>query len=269
MDVSGKLDDNTMKMLIDEGDKIEYLSNFDFLLSHNGLRRGCVHTLLGASHGGKSTLVRTMIMDFLSDRKKKKKVLIWLSEESRIEFLTEFGRTSFRRYDDDQLYIFSEMDYPETKDVMMTIHELVKQYDVDLILYDNITTGLLYMDKRVEEQSRFLKKIKRMVADLNIPCVLVAHTGAAVTENSPRLIDMNDVRGSKTLVNISQFFYIMQTFYEDSKKHSTVRITKHRGQEVTESIFLLDYFPRGRVYGKDEPMSFADFKEIFKSRNKL
>jgi len=267
MILDGSLSDEAKKFLQESSKSLEFDSMFDFLLNHNGLRDGAIHTILGVSHGGKSTLVRSLIADILTSNEDKR-ILLWLSEETRLEFLTELSYVPMPNFKN-RLFIFSEMDNSPGDNLLAKIWHIVKEKEVDVVLYDNITTGHFYMDKGVQDQSIAVKKLRRMVAELNIPMIVVAHAGANVVDNNGSLIEMNNIRGSKALVNMSQFFYIMQTFQEDQTKHSTIRTTKHRGQQVLDTMFLLNYAPSARMYKNDMAVGFKKFKELFKKRNKL
>jgi hypothetical protein len=99
--------------------------------------------------------------------------------------------------------------------------------------------------------------------------VLIAHTGAQVTENMRRMIDQNDIRGSKTITNITQFTYLLQTFYILNKRIPTLRTQKHRGQLVEENYFQLFFNKETFIFTKDRTIDFEEFKRLFKSRNVL
>lgn len=125
------------------------------------------------------------------------------------------------------------------------------------------------MDKPINVQSDVSIVLKKFASVKDIPLIIICHTGAQVTTNYNGLIEMNDIRGSKTIVNLSEFFYIMQTFNIGEKRFNTLRITKHRGQEVKNTMFMLYYYAKSRIFAKDEVVDFGKFKELFKQRNKL
>jgi hypothetical protein len=251
---------------------VYYNSDFNFLRSHKGWRPASIHTFLGTPGGGKSTLVRTLIIDFLCNCKKGETIVILLSEETAIEFLSQFNKTKFNEKLD-QLIIISEIELMEKlkdkRKVWMHILDILKVENASLFVFDNITTSQMYMDLKVDDQGRFALSISSLCRKLQIPIILIAHTNGAVTEGINRLIDMNDIRGSKTFVNVSHFFYILQRFQLASTIYPTLRITKHRSQEVEGSIFFLQYHKKSRIYALDKKLSFSDFKEAYKSRNAL
>ena len=127
----------------------------------------------------------------------------------------------------------------------------------------------MYEPLKPAEQGERAKDIKQIAEKLQIPVVLIAHTGGLVTENMTRVIDQTDIRGAKGIVNISQFYYIMQSFTSSSFIFPTIRITKHRGQDVDHKLFAFRFNREQRCYETDFEISFNDFKERFKKRNKL
>lgn len=269
INLSGKMSDTQQRVLKSEQEKKHFYSHFAFLNNHNGFRNGNIHTILGVSHGGKSTLTRTLIVDVLANRPKKK-ILLWLSEETRLEFLQEFIASNFTEYDEDQLLIYSEMDNQVNDHTTLKhIEDIVIQKNVDILFFDNITTSRIYMDQQIQVQSQRASLLKKFANAWNIPIVIIAHTKAEITENYNGIINMNDIRGNKSIVNISQFFYILQTFTSGVKKFSTLRLAKHRGYVVSDTIYQLIFAKPVKMFALGEAIKFDDFAAAFKNRNKL
>ena len=90
--MDGNLEPEEIEVLREMADKVYFKSHFEFIQSHKGYRPKNVHLFMGESHGGKSTLVRSLVMDAcLSDEAPP--VLVWLSEETPHEFLNELYRS--------------------------------------------------------------------------------------------------------------------------------------------------------------------------------
>lgn len=258
--------------------EIHINTSFAFLKAHNGLKKGKVHAMMGSSHSGKSTLVRSLILDALIHNPDKK-VLLFLTEETTLDFVKEFALTGFRRENlADHFKIVSAMD----EDTMFSIEDigsLIKEFKPDLLFLDNITTASFYASSRPSEQTEVVHRLKHLIKEANIPLFLILHTGSEVVDNMNRLIEMNDVRGSKHIVNIAEFFYAaqsihFQTYDSLTKKHRpaifpTIHIKKHRGEHCEERLFSLVYDSKKRCYTSDQFLPFNDFKEMFKDRNKL
>lgn len=244
-------------------------SSLAFLLSHNGYRPNALHLVLGLSGGGKSTLFRTMVLDRFKNNNSKKNIGIWYSEESQKDFGIHFVKTELADafFKDRKVNFFSEMDsWKNKKHGSEKFDALCKISDI--VFFDNITTSKLYGNGFSDEKDCvfFLKK---MALRHNIPIVVFAHTGANIREGGSALIEQNDIRGSKEIVNQSSFIYIIQQLHTDSNIFSTLRIVKARGQDVDTKLFLLQYSKKTSTYEKNEALSFSIFKEIFKERNKL
>lgn len=250
--------------------KVHIGSKFGFLSSHNGLRPGCIHTLMGISGGGKSTMIRSLVRDFAfhadNAQPHPKVMLVWLSEESGEDFRAELSRgvpDHERLFD---IKVFSELEVDHSKTLLS---ELLMDFQPDVFLFDNITTSRFYQDKKTDEQSKFCWWIKKLSKDNKIATVLIAHTGAAVTESMSRPIEMNDIRGSKSIVNISEFFYILQRFQLKEDFYPTISISKNRGQDVVNRLYKLNYDKHFRSYVSDTAIDFEKFKEVFRERNRL
>lgn len=246
-------------------------TNFSFLKEHNGFRNGAMHLLLGSASGGKSTLRNTLMIDFL-EANKEKIIFLYLSEETLLDFERDLADCEKLRSVCDRIKIFSEQD--SLQDVSMQnekasfLVDQVAMSGCDLFIFDNITTSILYGED-FKTQGQFVLDLKARIQLLGIPVLVVAHTGAAVKTSGFDLIDQNDIRGSKTIVNISQFLYVMQTFAIQDHKVTTVRITKHRSFDVDNHFFMLRYKKEDRVYIFDLPLTFEEVNELYKKQNRL
>ena len=244
-------------------------SKLGFLNAHNGLRPGCIHTLMGMSHAGKSTMVRTLVRDFAfnpENSKKKLKMHIRLSEESVEEFRRElsYGVPESERMLD--ITISSEMEDGLNQ---AGLHELIASVQPDVLIYDNITTSRYYSSKRPGEQAQWCAWMKKISKDLKTATILVAHTGTEITESLSRLINMNDLRGAKDLVNLSEFFYVFQRFEMKDSYYPILWVSKHRGQELINKYYYLDYAPAVRSFVRDQAITFDQVKSNYAKRNRL
>ena len=221
---------------------------------------------MGSSHSGKSTIVRSFILDALCENPDKK-ILIFLSEESKADFLTEFAKNEYRNENGlSRLKIISELD-----DEYQTcgLRLMLNEFKPDILFYDNLTTSECYMDKRISTQGAISKEFKNIAKKYQIPVVLVVHTGADVTDNMTRLVEMNDIRGCKALVNLANMFYVIQTFKMTGHVYPSIRITKHRGEECEHKLFLMRYDKKKFFYFTDQEITFKQFKEAFQKRDHL
>lgn len=259
------------KELLEKNQKVYFKSNFGFINRHKGFRPSNLHLFIGTPSGGKSTLMRSLLLDVLEEIKNNEKILLWLSEESEEDFLTEIFYSTNVTAPLHKIKIISETDFLDMKpiDKFKVFAKEVSSMEYSFIFFDNITTSAFYMDRKVDDQSTMAANFKKIANGSKVPVILFAHTGAQIADNNVRLIDQNDIRGSKTIVNLIQFCYIMQRFHIGDAIFPTIKITKHRGQIVNNKIFKLVYSESKRIYESDVELSFKDFNEAFKDRNVL
>lgn len=267
-----------LKLLKDQKKTRDLRSSFAFLSAHNGLRKGKLHVFLAPTSGGKSTLGRSLLFDAL-DNNPDLNVFIYLSEESEDNFLKELADSEYSNQSGlDRLTIYSEIDNEDNIDANKLLF-LLEENETDLLIIDNITTAHFYQDQKTQVQGLVVNKIKNICVKKNIPVIVMAHTRAEVTDNMTRTIESNDIRGSKTIVNYSEFLYILQSFSTEeydsllrkktNKIYSTISIKKSRGEQLSHRLFFLKYDDRKRIYFSDREMDFQEFKSLFKERNHL
>lgn len=248
--------------------EIHFVSSLGFLNAHNGLRRGAVHLVMGTAGGGKSTLIRTLIRDFLFKKENTKFTLgLALSEETISSYRAQI---SYGMPSHDVLLntvAISEIEMKVWNKKMFM--EWIRMYMPDFLVFDNITTSRFYMDMSPKDQANFAMELKNITTEINCATLLVAHTDAHITDGIERLIHMNDIRGSKSIVNLVEFLYILQRFEIGTSFFPTIRTVKHRSQDLVHSLYSLQYDPKIRQFTGDNPLNFDKFKEIFNERNKL
>ena len=255
-----------------QNEKLQIKTNFQFLKAHNGLRKGKVHTFLGVTSGGKSTLMRSIIFELGFALRNDGKVLIWLSEESKEDFCVEMQLSGIPKEIYDQYMIISEMNFKAMSffdhgKFEKTLEKVIIGKNVKAMIFDNLTTSRFYEGASLSDQAKFGNTLKKIAATTNIPMLLVAHTGADVTDNYKGVIQSNNIRGSKNIVNTSEFFYILQRFISGKFIVATLRVTKHRGQDVKDKIYTLKYNQQMRMYEGDNIISFSDFKNNHQQRD--
>lgn len=243
-------------------------TRLNFLKQHKGMKPGKIHLILGAPGGGKSTLRNTLIMDFLLNNPDKN-VCIHLSEESIENFKYDLVDNLFMIPFLDRIRISSEQDNP-VDDVEFEYDELIENIirnRAGLFIFDNITTSEFYGDTPTE-QAVSSKKIKQSLVNLNCAVVLLAHTDNTVKQSNKRMIDQNEIRGSKKIVNLCEFLYILQTFFQDDTQYTILRIVKHRGSVVTNKVFRLFFNKETRVYDTDFIIDAETYLEFFREPKK-
>lgn len=265
-----------LKEMAKEREDTHFESAFNFLKQHCGWRPGCLHALLGMPSGGKTTLMRSILIDVLESNRLKslKNIGLFLSEQDYPSYLLDLNTTGYRVQKQlDLLHIRSQQDNTTAKltqtpeEIIFYLEAFIRESELGFLIIDNITTITAYESARVTKQNWIANEIKRLGAMYNIPIIAVLHTdGKCVNEN---LIKMNDLRGSRVWANIPDYFYVLQQVIIGKYITQTLRIEKHRYHECEERLFQLRYDCRKRIYCADIPIPFTDFKEMFRLRNRL
>jgi len=247
--------------------KKHFASGFGFLNSHNGLRPGCMHLLVAGTGAGKSTLTRSLITDLLSYGEAAFTIGVWLSEETVKEYKTLFSLGAPSHEALLNTIAFSEMDGEVFSE--LAFFEWMNTHRPAILIYDNITTSKFYMDKHPKEQARFATKLKAILKQNNTAGVIIAHADSQQTAQKGGLLDINNIRGSKTICNLSEFAYVFQTISSDLKKVTTIKTVKHRSQAVVHDLYILNFNHKKMSYENDTAIPFKKFKEAYDARNKL
>lgn len=248
---------------------IDFKSSFSFLRAHNGFRRGKVHILLGTSGSGKSSLIRAILNDVLGNNPGKN-VLLFLSEETRDD-LKEALAHALIDFSGKNLWVVSEQEHNDfnSEAFFQMLDVFKRDHDISFFIFDNITTSGLYNDMNPQGQSKFVQLLKRKISEHQIATLIVAHTKSGVSDNGNKLIDDDDIRSNKTIVNLAEFFYILQRFQHKNSFYQTIRLIKHRGQSPSNRMFHLYFDIAQMIYTSDSPINFEIFKEAFNGRNRL
>jgi GTPase SAR1 family protein len=240
-------------------------TSYNFLKQHLGLKPGKLHLFIGVPGGGKSTLRNSLIIDFLRNNPGKI-VCLHLSEESVEDFKVDLVKNPAMIKYLPMLRVTSEQDNPVSnsiEDFELFVDSIIKT-NCGLFVFDNITTSDFY-GETPKEQSSASKRIKQALRSLECPVSLFAHTDATVKASNRKMIDQNEIRGSKKIVNLSEFLYILQTFVQDGIIYTILRIVKHRAADADEKIFRLVFNKETRSYDNDIKIDPETYLTFFKS----
>lgn len=256
--------------------KTHFLSQFKFLREHKGWRKSCLHTLIGTPSGGKTTLIKTILIDLMENAKGSGNIGIFLSEQDMTSFMVDLGTTGYGVQEQlDRLHVRTQQDEciadaTETPtDLIKYLDLFVVENEISILMIDNITTTAAYESGRVQTQTAIATALKKVATKHNIPVIVVAHVGGNINEGASYLIDQNHIRGGKAIVNLSEYFYVLQKFEIGSNVFQTLRITKHRHHEIKHKFFTFRYSTKARIYVLDTAVNFKEFKELYKQRNTL
>lgn len=246
-------------------------SQVPFLREHQGWHRGKLHLLMGTTSGGKTTLVRTLLLEFLITNQNLNLGFVF-SEEETVDLVKELKDA----VGSNMPFLDRSYAHEELSSDIKTIHQnlemikkLVIENDISLLIYDNLTTSRFYMGARPDEQVKYVMALKQLAKEHSVAILIVAHTQAGINDNGGRLIDPQDIRGNKSVSNLTEFLYILQRFQVEEDFHPYLMIKKNRGYVLENSIFYLIFDKERKAYTGFNPVTFKSFKEIFKKRNKL
>jgi archaellum biogenesis ATPase FlaH len=228
-----------------------------------------MHVILGASHAGKSTMVRSIIIDYIENNCFDT-IGLWLSEESFEDFNIEMCDVPIQHPDvKNTLFIDSDFNYDSNLSRQEALHSLIETSNCSLLIFDNITTSAFYEGQSFDAQLQFIHLLKRLAKKKNIPLIVVAHVRPEVGKYAGKLIDITDIRGNKTAVNLAEFCYVMQQFQIDDQKFNTLRIEKHRGYPALRPMWAWEFDREKRINSKYYPIDFALLKEKWNESDKL
>ena len=254
-----------------DAETTHYKSDFNFLNTHNGWRIGKIHLIVAPTHAGKSTLTRSMIWDFVINNPDSV-VYLWLSEESKEDFLQELSKVGLQQEQLYRIHVFSEQDRDMSiSERKLFFAETLNTISPSIVFFDNVTTSEFYMDRKIEEQSSFAKYLKRKANEELIPIVVIAHTGGD-SGLMNRLLELNMIRGGKSIVNLTEFAYILQRFKVTNPNTGkdeyfpTIRLEKHRGFVCEDTMFKLRFNNRTVTFMEDRAINWEEFKDAFKKQ---
>lgn len=254
------------KANIKRQERVEIATRLQFLLAVNGLRQSFVSVLLGNTSSGKSTLVRSVVADILENNERIK-ISCFLSEETCMEYKLELYKAFNSADFDDRMTFYSEQDCNTEEEKGKLLSEAFSDKS-EVLIFDNITTSSLYSSKNPQQQTDFANQLKAATKKTNKALICVAHTNN-VEKNGAKLVGTGDVRGSKNISNIAEFFFINHQFTMGETRLNYIQIEKHRGQSPESEMFQLAFNKKRNVYSGDFPISFSQFKEVYKARNKI
>lgn len=247
-------------------------SRFAFLADHYGFRKGCFHVLLGTTGSGKSTIMRSLLVEMLEAGKK---VLIYSCEEMVEDFETSFSYLS-APVSTKTLRVFHESDMLQrtggSKNIKKFVDQLemaIAEFGADILIFDNITTSDYY--EQNPNGAETAKRLSMLCTQSKIPFLVVAHTASTVKEGT--FFDSSSVRGFRTVTNKAQYVYCYFRLRENLGEHervaSFIYTDKSRNHtEASKACYRISFDPTVRIFSGDHKISYATFKKFFKSAQK-
>lgn len=251
-----------------------FYSAFQFLDAHRGVRRGHYSVLMGTSGAGKSGLAQSMAVQLASAQNVK--VLVILTEEARTNYagpMLMYAKSAGGNLDNIIFFEESSMDHEQLKShdqYLAAIKDVIVSSFADIVIIDNVSTGRMYgTGTSVWDQEKTTWMLKNTSKDLNIHICAVVHTKKDVTDNSPRLMTIQDHQGAASLGKEASFLYALQKFTNNGQVHVFLRTLKHRGYPDAHGTYAMTYDKDFRVYVGDMKVDFEKLKDVFKLRDNL
>ena len=265
MALQGPADDFEVEMHVALRDKTVYPSRYEFLKAHNGIRPKSLTGLMSSTGAGKTTLTKCIIAETAGHGKK---VLVWLSEESVIEYqeLIYFLDKSCLK----NIVFVEEKEIPDDfketqEDFFEYFEQMVEESGCDIVFIDNVTSSAFYNQRfGIMGQNKSAEFLRRFAKNKH-EIFYVAHTESAITENYSKVIVAENIRGSKELPLMTEYLYIIQKFTSNSKQFNCLRTAKYRHHEDAAGWYSLTY--ENRAYIGDAKVPFNLINKIFKSRD--
>jgi len=251
---------------------IIWKSEFNFVNSFNGFRPGFLHTFLSNVGGGKSSLAKSIVFD-ATVMNPNKKILLWLTEDRKIDWEADFFEGLLPEKFENNLRIFSEKDLLKNgkmspEDLFKFILKAVYEEEIELLILDNITTSDFYT---IEDYDLIAKMIQTSMPE-EVATVIFAHTNKTYKKYGRDFMEPDNIFGSAYLSKISEFFGCLYGIDVPGDGKYTAMVmekNRHYGVKSDKKYFNLAYNPNIRMYGSDSPVTYEQFKKVWNEKESL
>lgn len=256
--------DFEIQMYAESKNKVYLYSRFEFLMNHFGIRPKALHGMIACTGSGKSTLMKCIV----AEAARQTKVLIWLSEESKVQY-----QAMINYLDKDCIKNISFVEEKKIPKEFKASQELFFEYfeqmqeesGAGLVFIDNVTTSEFYSQKfgmgGQENSADFLINFANTKASV----FYVAHTGSHVTENYGKVANPEDIRGSKKLAFETEYCYMVQKFVSNGNQYNILRVSKFRHHKEAAGWYALKFERDAYVAAPKVPFEIVN--KIFQSRD--
>jgi archaellum biogenesis ATPase FlaH len=251
--------------------------DFNFIEKAHGLRRKEVYLLLADKGKGKTTLMRSIIRKLI---KNNRKIMTYCTEEDTSVYM---GQILVGDETDDfrdriiaigeknklkHIKANTEMSIKSKRNEMMIHLEMnLKEHQPDLLILDNLSTGMFYDELKKEDCLDTLFILSELAQKYNIPIITISHI---VTTETKLPYTTSSVRGNKSFVNgVENCLAIYTVSIQDpisleTELYSCVHWIASRNQgQVIGKFFLLNYDNNFRVYTSDVELDAGVFYKNF------
>lgn len=142
----------------------------------------------------------------------------------------------------------------EDVSIIKLIKEMIVRYGADVVLIDNLMTGLdlesTHESDKYERQSKFVKKLATIAREFNALIILVAHK----RKNNYSKNENDEISGSGDISNLAMITLTYESNDDIQPEQRMLKLSKNRlfGKTNT-SGWIMDYDERSkRVYGEKD-----------------
>lgn len=260
--------DSTKKTLYSE----KFKSNLKVFSDHDGFIDGELHTIIGTKGSGKSTWSKTILSELIYNNKS---VFLYISEERKNKYLLNLNENMLRIHRDEEklaiatdcLTVFSEVDQqtPTVEQVFELIKIGVERSESEIILFDNFTTSFM-SELPINQQSKILRAFKSLADKLNIPIIMLFHTGKLTQKNN---LDGDNVRGSGTAINIGSYNYIIAQHQDGSVLRNFIYTEKARyHSRANKKMYEMTYNHKVGLFTDCKEYYKADFEALVSGKKR-
>ena len=241
-------------------------SRYNHIKNHNGHRPNSLIGLIAPTHIGKSSLLKTYIIEIA----KVVRVMVWISEESKVEY-QELISTLDPSILENIVFVDEKKLDNEIKDNQdLLLQTFMNQYLISKarhIFIDNITTSPLYNSKFGFKGQTKTAEFFRSFTKKHCSIEYVAHTRSEIGVNYGKALVAEDMKGNKELALNTEYLYGMQRFTSGNEIYNVLQVLKARHHAKALGWYFMA-FAKGSYVGDGE-LSFEQVNTIFKNRDYL
>jgi archaellum biogenesis ATPase FlaH len=239
---------------------------------HFGFKRGQMHLFCSTSGAGKSTLTRSIVLNMVEHGAK---VLVLSSEETLEDYkyklikagvMPDFITRNLRFIHERDIFETNLIDQTTMERFFFHFDEVLSAIpQLDLIVYDNITTSPFYTDIRLS--MNFLSELYKIINNYQVALAVVAHTAAGVRQSD---VDVTPecVRGSKQVGLRAEYFYFLRRLESVTGRMRNIIEVKKARAFGEMNRYELDYSGMFHKYMSDQRMEAGEYFDVLNSHRR-
>jgi len=259
-------------------------SKYKFLNDHNGLRPANVHLIFSKTGVGKSTLLRSLMNDYADQFQ----ILYYSTEERLKEVETMLAYSMEKDFTYPPVFISEKSneilelvnhddDIKNIDRVFDKLTQTLIETESKILIFDNITTSILYLQKSPAIQSTFARRILSLVEAINLPAIIFQHLANASNSKSFQNIEADDVKGAKDISSMTQYSYYLtqKEFYNEddgdkidlnrtTSKVNFLHVKKNRWGGSKGNNYVLNFCENTKIFDYDMLISNQDLNDLLK-----